>query len=114
MHTDDILINAVTAAALEAKRRCAEANVSRLRIDIEICGGTHDEVLSCRFKVGEHYDSANAEGNRLSEAVTEYLRRKGWTQKHAPLLIRGPEPEPLPPPEDKPVPGIDKPDEPVF
>lgn len=77
----------------------AEANVSDLRLDIEIDGRVLSGDLQITFRCGSDYGYEQAAGGDLSAVVDEFLRRKGWNNRHAALCL----PRCAPPAEQPPL-----------
>lgn len=66
----------------------AEADQGDMRLDIEISGRTLGPELKIEFVLGEDYSiSGSVRGGSLNEVVKEFLRRKGWSSRNAPLML---------------------------
>lgn len=56
------------------------------RMTLVICAeGRMDGDLLVTFKLGEYAESV--EGGRLDAVLAEFLRQRGWSQRHAPLCL---------------------------
>ncbi len=53
---------------------------------IEIEGHIHEGDLKVSYGLGSSY-SPDVTGDSIQEVTEEYLRRKGWNERHAPLSI---------------------------
>lgn len=69
------------------RARFAEANVSDLRLAIEIHGRVLSGDLEITFRCGFDYGNEQAAGGDLTATVEEFLRRKGWNNRHAALCL---------------------------
>lgn len=87
-----ILIN---SAALEAsvknfvrelRNEFDAINLPNLRFDIEVSGRVQGE-MKIEFVLGDQYGSDSVRGGSINAVVEEYLRRRGWKQRHAPLSL---------------------------
>lgn len=77
------------------RSRLADANIPSMRLDIEVSGGTLHGNLKVTFKLNldSYSGPAEASGGSLDAVVEEFLRRRGWNQRHAALLLGIIEPE---------------------
>lgn len=72
----------------DIRDRLGDADIPRLRLDIEVCGETLHGDLKITFKLGTEYSSSShAEGGDLSEVVSEFIRRKSWARRNAPICL---------------------------
>ncbi len=80
------------------REQLAEANIPVMRLDIEVSGRTHDGDLEIVFKLSK--DSYNTVGHTaggsLDAVVDEFIRRHGWSQRHAALCLPSIAPAPAP------------------
>ncbi len=92
-------LHAAVAVAVNAIRETfSEANIGNIRLDIEASGRVNAGEILVTYKLGEQYGSNTPEGHRLAPVLDEFMRRKGWNERHKPLA--------LPPPpsnDDEPV-----------
>ena len=70
--------------ATDVRARLARANIRRIELEISIDGRVDGDVL-LNYSLGEY--GAAVKGRNLDELVTEYLRRKGWDERHQPLCL---------------------------
>ena len=77
----DIYLQTVAA---DIRSRLGKANQRRIELTIELEGRV-DGDLMLTYKIGEYGHQVS--GRNLDELVTEYLRRKGWDERHQPLCL---------------------------
>ena len=78
----------IKQVAAQIRERLRDANLSNMRIDIEISGPVQSGAIKIEYKIGESYGHDDSvKGHRLSVCLEEFLRRKGWTAKNAALEI---------------------------
>jgi hypothetical protein len=49
--------------------------------------GRMDGELSVTFAVADYYGGKSVEAGSLAPAIAEFLRRRGWNARHAPLCL---------------------------
>ena len=104
--SSDTLHHAVAIAVTDLQALLSLADVSNFRLDIEISGRVHGGDILVTYKMGERYSSNSPEGSRLEAVVQEFLRRRGWEARNAPLALEAPEShvnDDLPPAVEPPV-----------
>lgn len=50
-----------------------------------------NEELTIKYSIGDYGDTDKTEGSDLLKMVTEYMRRKNWTEANKPMLLIGSE-----------------------
>lgn len=76
----------ITLVAAELRQELRSANLSCMELTISVSGRVHDGDLSIRFSLeGSYGDSVT--GGTLRAVLSEYLRRRGWTARNAPLSL---------------------------
>ena len=69
------------------------ADESLCRMTLTICAeGRMDGDLQVTFKLGEYTEIV--EGGDLESVTQEFLRQRGWSQRHAPLCLPNVQREP--------------------
>ncbi len=76
---------------LEAVARLKES----LRVDESLTGfmleitatGRLDGDVSVTFKLGDYYGLGSVSAGGLASVAEEFLRRRGWQERHAPLCL---------------------------
>lgn len=93
----DTLHSAVVAATKDIRQRLADADIGgQFRLDIEVSGRIQGGDVIISYTLGEMYSSSNAKGARLHPVVDEFMRRKGWDERNAPLCLEDFTEEPAP------------------
>jgi len=83
-------------AVLDIRDRLAAANIPQCEVIMRADGRSHSE-LKITFQVGGSWDDNKSTSHSLEAALAEYMRRHGWQEKNAPILIGGScEPAPIP------------------
>lgn len=67
----------------------------QLRVDESLSGftleitatGRLDGDVSVSFKLGDYYGLGSVSAGGLAPALAEFLRRRGWQERHAPLCL---------------------------
>lgn len=79
-------LTAPLLAAIDAVRDAlAIADIPAMNLRFEANGRTDGDLL-VQFKLCQQYDDDTV-GSSLAAVVNEYLRRRGWNQRHAPLCL---------------------------
>jgi hypothetical protein len=70
------------------KERLKEASISLSGFTLEIhASGRLDGDVEVSFAVSGLYGEQECKAGQVSAAVEEFMRRKGWTERHAPLCL---------------------------
>lgn len=83
-----LLHNALKDAIAEIRQSYNEAEVSYLRMDIEVSGRvTGDLSVQYKFGADSYHGPDSAASHNILAALEEFLRRKNWAAKNSALLI---------------------------
>ncbi len=85
----DTLDTEVRNAAKMVRDRMSDANINHMHMEIEISGRVDGGDLKIKYSLGEY--GGTVEGGDLLSVIAEFLRRKGWTERNAPLALEPPE-----------------------
>ena len=72
------------------RRKLAQADESTFTLDIKIHGNAQSGKPTMSYRLQDDKygsDSVDVKGNSVDEVLSEYLRRKGWVEKNAPLEL---------------------------
>ena len=88
----------IVAVVKEVRQRLADADIGgQFRLDIEVSGRIQGGDVVISYTMGETYSGSNAKGARLAPVVDEFMRRKGWDERNAPLCLEDFAEEPVAP-----------------
>lgn len=90
------LHEAIISAANDVKSVFDTYDIGHMELKIEVSGRVHGE-LKLSYKVCENYDEG-VKGSDLMAVLDEYIRRRGWKERNAPLALPAPTPPPTPEP----------------
>lgn len=76
----------VKQEVLRIRKVLGEADLPNFRLDIEATGQSLTGDVRIIFKLGEMYSDAVA-GNSIDAVIAEFLRRKDWGKRNAPICI---------------------------
>ncbi len=66
----------------------ASLDLSNLHFAVRADGRVDGENIKIKFTVGDNsYGSDTVNGNSVDEVLREFLRRKGWTERHDGLSL---------------------------
>jgi hypothetical protein len=83
------LHKAIVDAARNVRDVFDSHDVGHMTLEIEVSGRVHDE-LKIKYSIGEY--SGTCEGGDLIAVLDEYMRRRGWNARNAPLALPPPAP----------------------
>ena len=84
LHTDFV------AAIAIVRRAFGRADLGHFYVSISASGRTETgcDSVKIEYKVGEsNYGSECVTGDSIDACLSEWLRRKGWSDAHAPLAL---------------------------
>lgn len=99
----DNLHREIILATTAVRKRLADADIGgSFTLNINVSGRIQEGEVKCEYKLCKNY-GADTKGHALGPVVTEFLRREGWEERHAPLALPAPnemykEVLPAPPP----------------
>lgn len=82
------LNEAITLETKEQFQRLMDANIRTRPIFIHVKHDS-DGYVMVSYAIGESYENDRCEGSNLYETITEYMRRKGWTEQNKPMKLIG-------------------------
>lgn len=75
-------------AFAEQFQRLKDAGVSSRSLTVVATKGYGpDDNFTVTYYIGEYGDTDKCSGNNLDAVVTEYMRRKGWTERNKPMVM---------------------------
>lgn len=63
-----------------------DADIPNMQFEISVSGRTHGD-LKVEYELGELYGSNSVKGRSASVVLCEFLRRRGWNTRNAPLSL---------------------------
>lgn len=95
MHNIELLSEklhtAVTEATESVRRILNDHNIGHMRLDIEITGRVNAGDIKIGYKLGDlGYAATSPEAYCLAATVAEFLRRKNWEKRNAPIALSAP------------------------
>lgn len=81
--------NLYTEVVRQIRKRLGDANVGYFQFSIEASGRTQtgEDSIGIIYELSGEYGDGRVTGDSPDAVVEEYLRRKGWKDRHEPLRL---------------------------
>ena len=81
----------VCEAVKAVRQRLANADQSYFKLEIDAAGRVQEGDVKITYSLSDSiYGSNKVDGSSIEAVTTEFLRRKGWSERHAPLELEAP------------------------
>jgi hypothetical protein len=74
-------------AFAEQYTRLKQAGIDERCIHITATKSYADDSFTIEYNIGGYGDADKAKGSDLHAVITEYMRRKGWTERNKPMVM---------------------------